>query len=47
MQREAARTLEERWQQQLARESADARKEIKALGTAVEEDIGAHVDVIR
>lgn len=46
-QREAARGLEERWQQQLAREAADARKEMKALGEAVGEDIGAHVAAIR
>ncbi len=46
-QREAARGVEERWQQQLAREAADARLELKALGTAVGEDIGANVAVIR
>ena len=46
-QREAARGLEERWQQQMAREAADARKEMKALGEAVEEDIGANVATMR
>jgi hypothetical protein len=41
------RGAEERWQQQLAREAADARLELKALGTAVGEDIGANVSAIR
>lgn len=31
----------------MAREAADARKEMKALGEAVEEDIGANVATIR
>jgi hypothetical protein len=46
-QREAARGMEERWQQQLAREAADARREVKALGEAVGEDLGGSVAVIR
>lgn len=46
-QREAAREIEERWQQKLMLESADARKEIKALGVAVEEEMGVNVAVIR
>lgn len=39
--------MEERWQQKLTLESADARKEIKALGVAVKEEMGVNVAVIR